>query len=116
MPRHAATRDELSTGAPTMSGHSALGASRRPPSLEALREAVWQLPTSTYRFKGEIYTAHVPGCRAVLEVVGKQVNLAPNGLRWHAAKDAGCGDWRGREPAESAAMLCAASVRITDVA
>jgi G3E family GTPase len=51
----------------------------RPLSLEALRAAGRRLPTSIYRCKGVIYTGDVPGRRAVLQVVGKRVNLSPEG-------------------------------------
>ena len=54
----------------------------RPLSLEALREVGRRLPTSIYRCRGGvIYTADVPGCRAALQVVGKRVNLVPEG-KW----------------------------------
>ena len=47
----------------------------RPLSLEALRETVSQLPVNIYRCKGVIQSADSPARRAVLQVVGKRVDL-----------------------------------------
>ena len=47
-----------------------------PVSLEALREVVRQLPSEIYRAKGVIYTSDVPERRAVLQVVGKRVDIS----------------------------------------
>ena len=67
---------------------SALGATRRdgPISLEALREVASRLPVHVYRAKGVIYTADAPRRRAVLQVVGKRVDIS--------LQDA----WGGRAP------------------
>ncbi|MGH7866007.1 MAG: CobW family GTP-binding protein [Candidatus Binataceae bacterium] len=46
-----------------------------PLSLEALREAARKLPASIYRCKGVIHSADAPARRAVLQVVGKRVDL-----------------------------------------
>ena len=48
----------------------------RPLSLEALREKASQLPTNIYRAKGVIYTADAPERRAVLQVVGRRVEIS----------------------------------------
>ncbi|MGH2965570.1 MAG: CobW family GTP-binding protein [Solirubrobacterales bacterium] len=50
--------------------------STEPMSLEALREAAARLPTSIYRAKGVVQTAEAPERRAVLQVVGKRVDLS----------------------------------------
>jgi G3E family GTPase len=48
----------------------------RPLSLEALREAARKLPGNIYRAKGVIYTSEVPERRAVLQVVGRRVEIS----------------------------------------
>jgi len=48
----------------------------RPLSLEALRSAASKLPASIYRTKGVVYCADVPERRAVLQVVGKRVDIS----------------------------------------
>ncbi|MEW6742793.1 MAG: guanitoxin biosynthesis MBL fold metallo-hydrolase GntH [Planctomycetota bacterium] len=48
----------------------------RPLSLEALREAASKLPASIYRAKGVIYTNSAPQRRAVLQVVGRRVDIS----------------------------------------
>ena len=45
-------------------------------SLEPLREVLRQLPSDIYRVKGVIYTSDVPERRAVLQVVGKRVDIS----------------------------------------
>ncbi|MFC9833882.1 CobW family GTP-binding protein [Rhodococcus sp. NPDC127530] len=50
--------------------------SELPLSLEALREVVQKLPPDIYRVKGVIYTSDAPERRAVLQVVGKRVDIA----------------------------------------
>ncbi|WP_319454429.1 MULTISPECIES: GTP-binding protein [unclassified Mycobacterium] len=50
--------------------------SELPVSLEALREVMRQLPSDIYRAKGVIYTSDVPERRAVLQVVGKRVDIS----------------------------------------
>ncbi|MGH9576801.1 MAG: CobW family GTP-binding protein, partial [Terriglobales bacterium] len=47
----------------------------QPLSLEALREAVARLPVNVYRCKGVVHSADSPARRAVLQVVGKRVDL-----------------------------------------
>ena len=49
--------------------------SDEPLSLEVLRETTKKLPASIYRCKGVIHSADAPTRRAVLQVVGKRVNL-----------------------------------------
>jgi G3E family GTPase len=48
----------------------------QPLSLEALREAASQLPVNIYRAKGVIHTADAPERRAVLQVVGRRVDIS----------------------------------------
>ncbi|MGH7177877.1 MAG: GTP-binding protein, partial [Tepidisphaeraceae bacterium] len=48
----------------------------QPLSLEALRAVASRLPTSIYRCKGVIHSADAPDRRAVLQVVGKRVDLS----------------------------------------
>ena len=48
----------------------------QPLLLEALREAASRLPVNIYRCKGVIHSADTPGQRAVLQVVGKRVDIS----------------------------------------
>ena len=48
----------------------------RPLSLEALRSAASKLPPSIYRAKGVVNFAEAPDRRAVLQVVGKRVDIS----------------------------------------
>lgn len=48
----------------------------QPLSLEALREALSKLPAPIYRAKGVIYTVDAPQRRAVLQVVGRRVDIS----------------------------------------
>ena len=48
----------------------------RPISLEALRAAASKLPANIYRAKGVIYSSDAPERRAVLQVVGKRVDIS----------------------------------------
>lgn len=48
----------------------------QPLSLEALREAASKLPVNIYRAKGVIYTSDAPERRAILQVVGKRVDIS----------------------------------------
>jgi G3E family GTPase len=48
----------------------------RPLSLEALREAVRKLPANIYRAKGVVYTSDAAERRAVLQVVGRRVDIS----------------------------------------
>ena len=47
-----------------------------PLSLETLREVARKLPASIYRCKGVIHSADEPARRAVLQVVGKRVDIS----------------------------------------
>ncbi len=58
----------------------------RPLSLEGLRQVASKLPTGIYRAKGVIYAAEEPGRRAVLQVVGRRVDISLEGA------------WNGRPP------------------
>jgi G3E family GTPase len=58
----------------------------RPVSLESLREVASRLPSNIYRCKGVIHSADVPARRAVLQVVGKRVDLTLEA------------EWGGRTP------------------
>ena len=57
-----------------------------PLSLEALSETAKRLPAGVYRCKGVIHSVDAPGRRAVLQVVGKRVDLTTEG------------EWGGRVP------------------
>jgi G3E family GTPase len=62
-------------------GHSAVFstwsyATDQPLALEALRETMRKLPGAIYRAKGVIYTTDVPQRRAVLQVVGRRVDIS----------------------------------------
>ncbi len=48
----------------------------RPFSLEVLRETASRLPANIYRAKGVIYTADAPARRALLQVVGRRVDIS----------------------------------------
>jgi G3E family GTPase len=48
----------------------------RPLSLEALRTAASKLPANIYRAKGVVYSSDAPERRAVLQVVGKRVDIS----------------------------------------
>jgi G3E family GTPase len=48
----------------------------QPLTLEALRETLRKLPGNVYRAKGVIYSTDVPGRRAVLQVVGRRVDIS----------------------------------------
>ncbi|MBI4675631.1 MAG: GTP-binding protein [Chloroflexi bacterium] len=48
----------------------------RPLSLEALKELARKLPGSIFRCKGIIYSADAPQRRAVLQVVGRRMNVS----------------------------------------
>jgi len=50
--------------------------SDRPLSLQALREAVSRFPSNVYRAKGVIYAAEAPDRRAVLQAVGRRVDIS----------------------------------------
>jgi len=57
----------------------------RPLALEALRETLRKLPGSVYRAKGVVYTTDAPQRRAVLQVVGRRVDISLH-------------EWGGRAP------------------
>jgi G3E family GTPase len=48
----------------------------RPLELEALREAMRKLPGTIYRAKGVVYAREAPQRRAVLQVVGRRVDIS----------------------------------------
>ena len=48
----------------------------QPLALEALRETMRKLPGTVYRAKGVIYTTDAPQRRAVLQVVGRRVDIS----------------------------------------
>ncbi len=48
----------------------------QPVALEALRDTMRRLPGSVYRAKGVIYTTDAPQRRAVLQVVGRRVDIS----------------------------------------
>jgi G3E family GTPase len=48
----------------------------QPLALEALRETVRKLPGTVYRAKGVVYTTDAPQRRAVLQVVGRRVDIS----------------------------------------
>jgi G3E family GTPase len=58
----------------------------KPLALDAVREAMRKLPGSVYRAKGVVYTADAPDRRAVLQVVGRRVDIAVEG------------EWGDRQP------------------
>ncbi|WP_307726175.1 CobW family GTP-binding protein, partial [Sinorhizobium fredii] len=68
----------------------------QPLSLEALRETARKLPASIYRAKGVIYSSDAPTRRAVLQVVGKRVDLS--------LQD----EWGGRAPRTQIVVIGAA--------
>ncbi|MGH8760301.1 MAG: CobW family GTP-binding protein [Burkholderiales bacterium] len=59
---------------------------KEPLSLDALREVASRLPVNIYRCKGVIHSADAPARRAVLQVVGKRVDLTLES------------EWGGRTP------------------
>jgi G3E family GTPase len=48
----------------------------QPLALEALRETLRKLPGSIYRAKGVVYSTDAPQRRAVLQVVGRRVDIS----------------------------------------
>ncbi len=69
----------------------------QPLSLDALRETARKLPGTIYRAKGVIYSSDAPERRAVLQVVGKRVELS--------LQD---DDWGGRAPLTQIVVIGAA--------
>jgi G3E family GTPase len=68
----------------------------QPLLLEALRETARKLPVTIYRAKGVIYSSDAPARRAVLQVVGKRVELT--------LQD----EWGGRAPRTQIVVIGAA--------
>jgi len=68
----------------------------QPLLLEALRETARKLPATIYRAKGVIYSSDAPTRRAVLQVVGKRVELS--------LQD----EWGGRVPRTQIVVIGAA--------
>jgi G3E family GTPase len=68
----------------------------QPLSLEALRETARKLPATVYRAKGVIHSSDAPTRRAVLQVVGKRVDLS--------LQD----EWGGRAPRTQIVVIGAA--------
>ena len=48
----------------------------QPLALEALREKLRKLPGNVYRAKGVVYSTDAPQRRAVLQVVGRRVDIS----------------------------------------
>jgi len=48
----------------------------QPLALEALRETLRKLPGTIYRAKGVVYSSEAPQRRAVLQVVGRRVDIS----------------------------------------
>src|SRR5208283_5411795 len=69
----------------------------QPLALEALRETMRKLPGSVYRAKGVIYSADAPQRRAVLQVVGRRVDIS--------LQD----EWGGRTPRTQIVVIGAAN-------
>jgi G3E family GTPase len=69
----------------------------QPLALEALRETMRKLPGTVYRAKGVIYTSDAPQRRAVLQVVGRRVDIS--------LQD----EWGGRTPRTQIVVIGAAN-------
>jgi G3E family GTPase len=69
----------------------------QPLALEMLREAMRKLPGTVYRAKGVVYTTDAPRRRAVLQVVGRRVDIA--------LQD----EWGGRAPRTQIVVIGAAN-------
>jgi G3E family GTPase len=68
-----------------------------PLELDALRETMRRLPGAVYRAKGFVYTTDAPHRRAVLQVVGRRVDISLEE------------DWGGREPRTQIVVIGAAN-------
>jgi len=68
----------------------------QPVPLEALRETMRKLPGTVYRAKGVVYTTDAPQRRAVLQVVGRRVDIS--------LQD----EWGGRAPRTQIVVIGAA--------
>ena len=66
-------------------------------ALEALRETMLKLPGTVYRAKGVVYTTDAPQRRAVLQVVGRRVDIS--------LQD----EWGGRTPRTQIVVIGAAN-------
>lgn len=73
--------------APSMGGHAAdhasvfeswSFASDRPMALDTLRATLAQLPASSYRAKGTLHIAEVPGKRFIMHLVGSRCEILPD--------------------------------------
>jgi G3E family GTPase len=69
---------------------------RLPLSLSALREAARKLPGNIFRSKGIVYASDAPERRAVLQVVGRRVDISLQE------------EWRQREPCTKIVVIGAA--------
>ena len=69
----------------------------QPLALETLRETMRKLPGTVYRAKGVIYTTDAPQRRAVLQVVGRRVDIS--------LQD----EWGGRTPRTQIVIIGAAN-------
>jgi G3E family GTPase len=69
----------------------------RPLALETLREAMRKLPGTVYRAKGVVYSTDAPQRRAVLQVVGRRVDIS--------LQD----EWGGRTPRTQIVVIGAAN-------
>jgi G3E family GTPase len=69
----------------------------QPLALEALRETLRKLPGTVYRAKGVVYTTDAPRRRAVLQVVGRRVDIS--------LQD----EWGGRIPRTKVVVVGAAN-------
>jgi len=69
----------------------------QPLALEALREKMRKLPGTVYRAKGVVYSADAPRRRAVLQVVGRRVDIS--------LQD----EWGGRTPRTQIVVIGAAN-------
>jgi G3E family GTPase len=69
----------------------------QPLALEALRETMRKLPGTVYRAKGVVYTTDAPQRRAVLQVVGRRVDIS--------LQD----QWGGRTPRTQIVVIGAAN-------
>jgi G3E family GTPase len=90
----AGTEDELLAGerrrlTPAPADHTQLFAtwawtSARPLAYASVREVLMSLPAAVYRAKGFLYLAETPAQRVVANVVGRRVDLRPEGA-WNGA-------------------------------
>ena len=72
-------------------------------SLDALREAMRKLPGTVYRVKGLVYSADVPDRIAVLQVVGRRVDISIHE------------EWGHRTPRTQLVAIGAADTNDTDL-